>query len=143
MSLKVYRFQDIAAMQSFLNGLVVAGKISAGGLPLEGKTLTFTQPAAVTYTFLATADGHFHTLKDIQTALEAAVAGLKVGFRDGALTFSAAPSSVIITGGTAAPILGIGAGGISGKVYGAPGDAAPSLAAAYMEGNSHIVVAKE
>lgn len=142
MALNVYVFRDTQEMKSHLNGGISIGSVRNGHVSgLEGKTITFSQPAAVSHTFATPKNGHSHTAAEIRTALETAVAGLKVGFSDGRLVLSG--NVVNITGGDALAALGIGPAGAVSRIYGKPGASAPAFVFAYMNNNQHVVVVEE
>jgi hypothetical protein len=150
--IKYYKVRDIAEAQNFLNGALLSGKRADAGLPLVGKTMTFTAPAAATCTFTAAGvtdrEPTLLLLKDIKAQLEAQVAGLKVYEKDGILILiETTPSAGInLTGGTALPLLGMTAKQTkvytSGLITAPP--VKPYLITCYAQNdNSHILVVDE
>lgn len=144
MAYKIYKFRDLSELELHLNGGLIAGDIR-GGIPgLEGLTLDFTLPSAVTVTFGAPTNGVAHTLQEIKDTLEGegGPSGIHVFQKDGKLTLQA-DAGVSITGGTALAKFGIGAAGASAAPYNAPGGAAPAIVQVYADAQFQILVAKE
>lgn len=138
---KTYKFKDIFELELHLNGGLMGCNIQNGIRDLQGKTVIFTAPAGATCTFGAPSNGAYHTLQEIKTALEAAIAGLAVAQKDGKLTLKGS-TGVTITGGTANKLLGFGAAA-SAKVYNAPGGAAPVFVSSFADPGSLYLVVME
>lgn len=146
MAIKIYKFQETPEMELHLNGGLMLGNIKAGVPSLEGKTLQFVQPTAVTHTFAAPPNGFAHTLEDIRAELEAAVGNLNVYQKDGKLVLqSTNANGVEITGGTARALLGLGAdSSVKARVYNPPGGAAPAYIESYaLAGGTMVLVVQE
>lgn len=152
MAFKTYKFRDINELELHLNGAIFGGPLAAGINGLEGKTLIFTRPSVGTCTFVAPSNGASHTLADIKSELEAAIAGLQVSAKDGKLVLQQATpvagEGVEITGGTARTSLGWGgAATLRGRVYSCPDGAAAPTAPYYvntlMDGAMVVLLAVE
>jgi hypothetical protein len=158
--IKVRKFSDIAEAEQFLNGALVSGVDVQRGLPLVGKTLIFTAPAAATCTFVQAnvasvtvtdRDSYNLLFVDIKAQLEAAIAGLKVYEKNGKIILmeTTPASGVAITGaGTANAMLGFAAAARATKVYTGPYVAAPAvkpylISINSMGNNEHIVTTDE
>lgn len=146
MAFKIYKFQDAAEMELFLNGALLGNDIRKGiAASLQGKTMVFTVPAAGTATFTdPPANGAYYTLAEIKAKLEAASAGLVVSQKDGRLVLKSTTGVSISSTSTGLAEFGFGPGAaVVAKVYGAPGAAAPSYVQAYGDAQGHILVVLE
>jgi hypothetical protein len=164
---KAYKFRELFEMQTFLNGGLIGGSlqksvgsISVGLVGLVGKSLKFTQPTAVEYTFIASSgsnpDPNTLLFSDIQAQLMGAVAGLLVTSWEGRLVFiETTPNhgvtlvNATVAGTDARGILGFGNGATDtqvGKLYtpSAVSNAAPCWTWAYsLSENMHTVLTWE
>lgn len=137
------KFQEIWEIDLFLNGGLIAGSdVIKGGegvygiYNLVGKTLKFTQPSAVTVTFVASVDPNNPdpnrlTYKDIKGQVEAAIPAVSVQqYARKLVLVEAAPANgvTIDKTGTANPLLGFDKNTDTvGTKYGPIGASAPCL----------------
>lgn len=149
---KINKFRTTQEVEVFLNGGVTWGANAEKGFGgIVGKTLVFTQPSSTTVTFVAGAsdpNGQNLSAFEAFSQIEAALSGLSVRLKDGQiLIVEKAPNhGVVITGGTAMPMMGF-SGGITGKVYGIiDGVTAPTVpyfVSAHMQNDYHVIITME
>lgn len=134
MTLFVRKTESLAHVNLLLRGGISGGldlrKIGAGIFGLDGKTLKFNS-AAETVTFAAGGSQQVPlTMNDILTQIAAALTARQTRMIDGNLGFIDVDFSdavILDADSTAAVLLGFDDGVITGKLYNAPGGAAPAL----------------
>jgi hypothetical protein len=155
--IRVRKFGTIDELELFLQGGIISTrKIPDRYSGVVGKTLIFTQPTSATATFTTVnnqVDPSSLSFQEVKAQLEAAITGLTVKQRGGALvliqTTPTVGGGVTITGGTGRSELGLGENSTeAGKVYDTPnGSAAPTVpyvVNAYMSSdNSHVLITQE
>ncbi len=135
MSVKLYKFRDLAEANLFLSGAVIGGAdISGGVVGLVGKTLNFTTPSgAVTFTAVASRPNGALLIKDIKSQVETAIVALKVAaLPGGRIVFvEASPTtgvSIPATDQEAKGLLGFDQNtAFAGKVYGTDVTTPPAI----------------
>lgn len=76
---KLRKFQGTAEMEHTLNGGLIGGAASLGGVfGLTGKTLIFNSPSSTTVTFTAGVDPNKHTFAEVKGQIETALATVRV-----------------------------------------------------------------
>jgi hypothetical protein len=154
-ALKLRKFSNVEEVQFFLDGGILGGGKTVGGVyGLVGESITFTTPSA-TVTFVQGADVQNNTLTfaEIKAQIEAAITGSRVRSfgPDGAIgIIESTPTNGIALAATdqvAKKLLGFPqAAAVTGKVYKTPTtNTSPCLVAIYsdVQSNSHVVVTWE
>lgn len=149
--LRVHKFRDVAEMELFLHGGIIGGQIGRYGIVgLVGKTITFTTPN-FSHTFVtAGREDDALLLTDIADQLyTASTQALMVYSYHNRLVFvQKTPTTGVALGNDPQPaktLLGLKSGlAVAGKVYAAPGGAAPAFVTAYSTNDgAHTVVTLE
>lgn len=148
------KFREIEELDLFLNGGLVAGADVINGVGgnygvygLVGKTLKFTQPSAVTVTFVVSPDPNSTdperlTFKDIKSQVELAIADVSVQqcMRKLVLVEVVPANGITIDKtGTANPLLGFDKNNDTvGTKYGGIGETAPCLQSVQVSGDNML-----
>lgn len=129
---RTYKFLNLDELLTFLNGGLRGTDINRGVYGLNGLSLTFTSPVAVTMTFgpSTQSDPNQYQLKDLKAQLEGAISGLRVSSANGVLILGeVTPTSGVALSSSpedAKRILGFDKGRASiGKVFAPPGTSPP------------------
>jgi hypothetical protein len=134
----VHRMSSATELNVFLQGGILGSTLPTEANQLIdgliGKTLVFSKPSVKTVTFAAMPDPDderqlylLEALAQIRTAFAGAVNA--VSYQGRLLIVEAVPAQTVVLGGTgtANAMLGLHASGLTGRLYAAPGGAAPAL----------------
>ena len=122
------RVCGVDALELFSNGAVRGGSALGGPLwELDGKTLEFTAPSALTVTFVSKSPADPIRAADVIAQLSAQAPGVKAHLRDGRLSLSAPSGVTLGPGGSANALLGFPSAGVAGVPYSSPGGPLPRI----------------